>query len=186
MEMMAQLADEDREFGAARIADILRPCVIRSQVMLSSGRSADLYCDVMKALTGQSAFDIAREVASLAASAGGKCVVAGVEAGGAILAGMVVGRYPTDWLSLAIVRKAKRRGSQDLVVGYVRGMLVLLVDDVATTGGSLVSAVRAIRDAGGIVERALVVVDREEGARERLADLGVELTSLCTLKELAL
>jgi orotate phosphoribosyltransferase len=61
---------------------------------------------------------------------------------------------------------------------------VLLIEDVATSGGSVAQSIEVLRSAGARVERALVVVDREQGARERLAQLGVRLEALATLTEL--
>jgi orotate phosphoribosyltransferase len=55
---------------------------------------------------------------------------------------------------------------------------------VATTGKSALEAVEALREAGAVVDRVLVVVDRESGARELLADHDVELEALLTATEL--
>jgi len=53
-----------------------------------------------------------------------------------------------------------------------------MVDDVATTGGSVIQAIEAARAAGATVEHALVIVDRQEGGAENLAKLGVKLHSV--------
>lgn len=75
-------------------------------------------------------------------------------------------------------KKPKEHGTRRLVEGRVEGLKALIVDDVATTGSSLERAVNAVRREGGIVEYAFVIVDREEGARERLERQGVILYSL--------
>ena len=54
----------------------------------------------------------------------------------------------------------------------------VIADDVATTGGSIMKAVDAARGAGAIVEVALVLVDREEGAEQILAEKGIRLLSV--------
>lgn len=74
----------------------------------------------------------------------------------------------------------------DLVLeGWHRdGDRVLVVDDVCTTGGTVLEAVLLLRNNGLVVENALVVVDREDGGRERLGEYGVKLHSLLTLQEL--
>jgi len=59
-----------------------------------------------------------------------------------------------------------------------------VVEDVATSGGSLVDAVEVIRRAGGTVERAIVVVDREEGADEALRAVDIELLPLVRIGSL--
>jgi orotate phosphoribosyltransferase len=61
---------------------------------------------------------------------------------------------------------------------------VVVLEDIATTGQSAADAVEALRDAGATVNRVLVVVDREEGAAENLAEYDVELESLLTATEL--
>ena len=65
------------------------------------------------------------------------------------------------------------------------GDRVLLVDDLATTGLSLKMAARAIRAEGGVVEDAFVLLDREEGARERLAEIGIDLHCVLGMSEAA-
>ncbi|MGH6971163.1 MAG: hypothetical protein ACREEQ_06085, partial [Caulobacteraceae bacterium] len=55
---------------------------------------------------------------------------------------------------------------------------VLVTDDVATSGGSVMQAIDAARAAGAIVDNALVLVDRQEGASEALAAKGVRLHSV--------
>ena len=58
------------------------------------------------------------------------------------------------------------------------GKRVLVTDDVATTGGSVLRAIEAARAAGAIVTDALVIVDRQEGGTENLAANGVTLHSV--------
>jgi orotate phosphoribosyltransferase len=59
------------------------------------------------------------------------------------------------------------------------------VDDVLTSGGSLLKAVTAARDAGLVVQHALVIVDRkEQHGRERVEQEGVTVTSLLTIDDL--
>jgi orotate phosphoribosyltransferase len=85
-------------------------------------------------------------------------------------------------LKLFYVRKqAKGHGMQRQIEGppMARGLKAALVDDVITSGGSLLQARDALRDEAGIqVTDALVIVDREEGGREALAKEGIALTAL--------
>jgi orotate phosphoribosyltransferase len=82
------------------------------------------------------------------------------------------------------VRKApKTHGTMDLIEGLapgesLEGKRVVVADDVATTGGSILKAIDAVRQVGAIVDSALVLVDREEGASEALAKHGVRLRSV--------
>lgn len=61
---------------------------------------------------------------------------------------------------------------------------VVPIENVVTSGGSLILAINSIRKAGFFVDNAFVVVEREDGARFRLRDMGVNLHSAFTLKGL--
>ncbi|MDQ2051294.1 orotate phosphoribosyltransferase [Natronolimnohabitans sp. A-GB9] len=85
-----------------------------------------------------------------------------------------------------IARKQRKEyGTGNLIEGDLEdGEEVVVVEDIVTTGTSLVEAIEALRNAGATVERALVVVDREEGGRENVEDAGVEMDALVTASEL--
>ena len=85
------------------------------------------------------------------------------------------------------VRKGLRRhGRQRRVEGIlVSGNRVLLVDDLVTTGLTLKKAAEAIRAEGGIVEKAVAFLDREEGGKEKLAKNGIQLHTLLRISEVA-
>jgi len=88
-----------------------------------------------------------------------------------------------------IVRKAvKEHGTQRQVEGpeLKKGDRVILVDDVATTGKALIEAKTALDNLGIEVVRAMVIVDRCEGARENLSKVGLELDSIFTIKDFGL
>ena len=82
------------------------------------------------------------------------------------------------------VRKTpKVHGTMDLIEGLapnetLEAKRVVIADDVATTGGSIMKAIEAVKRVGAIVESALVLVDREEGASELLAGHGIRLLSV--------
>lgn len=79
-----------------------------------------------------------------------------------------------------IVRKdAKQHGTGQRIEGELSKVKsVLLIDDVVTTAGSSIKALEAFRQAGLHVDRAICIVDREEGGREALRGAGVELYAL--------
>lgn len=78
-----------------------------------------------------------------------------------------------------IVRSEKHdRGTQSQVIGNCKDKRVLLIEDVATSGGSIINAVRAIREVGGICNDCIVVVDRQEGAKEWCGINDINLISL--------
>ena len=85
-----------------------------------------------------------------------------------------------------IARKQRKEyGTGNLIEGRLEaGEEVIVVEDIVTTGTSLVDAVDALREAGATVDRALVVVDRQEGGRETVEAAGVEMEALVTADEL--
>lgn len=90
-------------------------------------------------------------------------------------------------LKTFIVRKqAKEHGTQRQVEGPAlkAGDRVVIVDDVATTGKSLVEAKAALDKMGVAVDRAIVIVDRNDGARENLEAIGCKLQAIFNIKEL--
>ena len=58
------------------------------------------------------------------------------------------------------------------------------MEDTVTTAGSLIKAIKAVRELGGVVEMAIVIVDREEGAREALTEIGVNMISIASIEKL--
>lgn len=75
-----------------------------------------------------------------------------------------------------IRQKPKDYGTGSLIEGkIIQGTKILLVDDVGTTGQSLVNAIKALKEAKMIITDAFVIVNRFEGARELLASEGVRL-----------
>ena len=109
------------------------------------------------------------------------------------LAGVALGAVPLVAVTSAetgrpyvIARKqAKEYGTGNRIEGRLdEGDHVVVLEDIATTGKSALDAVEALREAGAVVDRVLVVVDREEGASDLLADHDIELESLLTASDL--
>jgi orotate phosphoribosyltransferase len=159
------------EAGAVRFGDFT----------LSSGEHSDVYIDVKRAWPDPERLDVLAR--ALAARVGSEERLAGMELGAVP---QVVATALRTGRPYAILRKAaKEHGTRQAFEGDIpNGARVLLIEDVSTTGGSSVRAVEIVREAGGLVDRALVVVDREQGARERLAAAGVRLEPLVTMAEL--
>lgn len=78
--------------------------------------------------------------------------------------------------------KPKEYGTSKSVEGQIHeGMKVVMIDDVATTGGSVVNAIKSLKEANITIEDAYVIVNRMEGADEALKELGVKLHSITNI-----
>lgn len=118
----------------------------------------------------------------------------GLEMGAVPLLGTVAAYSSDDQspIPAIFVRKvAKQHGTALMIEGLddangetLHGKTVILVDDVATSGGSVLKAVDEIEAAGGKVTDAIVILDREEGATRLLGERGVMLHSLFTATDL--
>jgi orotate phosphoribosyltransferase len=109
-------------------------------------------------------------------------VVAGVAVGGIPLA---VATALVTKKPYAIIRAAeKSHGKKDVIIGNIRDVNVLLVEDVTTSGGSAIYGIQALRDAGAQANRVVTVVDREQGAEEMLKKQGVRLFPLVKVSEI--
>lgn len=82
-------------------------------------------------------------------------------------------------------KESKGYGTGKTVEGFLKpGSRVVVVDDVATTGTSISSAVETIRANGALVENVVALVDRHEGGEERLKKLGVKLHAVVGIDEI--
>ena len=90
--------------------------------------------------------------------------------------------------ALIVRKEAKGHGTQAWIEGpeIPEGTKITVLEDVITTGGSAIKAVKKLRDAGYKVDRIVAVVDRQEDSEADIAmkEEGLELISLFTLKEL--
>ncbi len=111
--------------------------------------------------------------------------IAGAELGGVSLAAATA--MAAD-LPFIIVRNQKKDygTSKPFEGALTAGDVVLLVEDIATTGGQVLEAAKTITEAGGTVEKIVAVVDRLEGARENIETAGFAIDSLLTARDLRL
>ncbi len=147
---------------------------------LTSGKKSKYYVDIKKASTNPG---ILKEIVERMAEEVDGTKIAGMELGAVPLASAL--SLETDIPFLMIRKEKKGHGTGGRIEGDLEeGEKVVVVEDVTTTGGSSIETVEVLRDAGAIVEKVLVVVDREEGAEESLKDIDVELKPLVTATEL--
>ncbi len=164
----------DRE---ALIAQIKDKAVVHGRVTLASGKEADYYVDMRRiTLDGAAAPLVGRVMLELTAgldfdAVGGLTLGADPVATAMLHAASAAGRS----LDAFVVRKeGKAHGLQRRIEGApVAGRRVLCVEDTSTTGGSALTAVEALREAGAEVVAVAVVVDRDTGAAERVAEAGL-------------
>ena len=110
-------------------------------------------------------------------------VVAGAETAGIPLATAI--SLKTKLPMIYVRKKPKSYGTQEMIEGILKkGQKVVLVDDMATNAFSKLIFVDGIKQAGGVVNDVLIVLDREQGGAEALAKENVKLHSLITLKDL--
>ncbi len=177
--------DKDRLAGLVR--DL---AVVHGTVTLASGKEADYYVDMRRVtLDGEAAPLVGRVMEQLVSdldfdAVGGLTLGADPVATAMLHARAAAGGR----LDAFVVRKdAKQHGLQRRIEGAdVAGRRVLVVEDTSTTGGSALTAVEAVRKAGGEVVAVAVVVDRGTGAAERVAEVGLEYRHALTLGDLGL
>jgi orotate phosphoribosyltransferase len=173
--------DEGGKADAELIAALREAEAVKyGEFELSSGGTSNYYVDKYLFETDPSCLGL---IAERFAERVGDAKLAGVALGAVPLVAATSLVGGNDYV---VVRKAaKEYGTGNRIEGrFEAGEELVVLEDIATTGGSALDAVEALREAGAMVERVLVVVDREEGARENLAGAGVELESLVTASEL--
>lgn len=182
---MAQVAELERTRGGGEgeLLELIRQrSMRRGRFTLASGRESDLYLNLKPTMMDPRGARLAAE-ALLERVPAGVDYVGGLEMGAvpAIASMAALSDVQGRPLKTFFVRKAaKDHGTRELVEGLaagesLEGKRVLVIDDVATSGGSLLKAVDVAREVGALVEHALVLIDREEGAREALAAHGIAL-----------
>jgi orotate phosphoribosyltransferase len=148
---------------------------------LASGLKSNVYIDVKRAWTDPARLTVMGD--ALARRIGDADRVAGMELGAVPL--VVATALKTGRPYLIIRKAAKDHGTRQRYEGEIpAGARVVLIEDASSTGGSAMESVRIIREAGGVVTRALVVVDRGMGAIERMKSEGITLEPLVRLSEI--
>ena len=110
-------------------------------------------------------------------------VVAGAETAGIPLSTAI--SLKTKMPMIYVRKRPKSYGRKEQIEGVLKkDSKVVLVDDMATNAYSKLNFVEGIKQSGGIVEDVVIVLDREQGGVQALAEKGIKLHSLITLKEL--
>ncbi len=174
-----------------RLLDLVKArAIVHGRVTLSSGTEADYYVDLRRiTLDGQAAPLVGVVMNELTRdlefdAVGGLTMGADPVAAAMLHAAAAAGGR----LDAFVVRKAeKEHGLQQRVEGpSVSGRRVVVVEDTSTTGGSALTAVEAVREAGAEVVAVAVIADRATGAREKVEAQGVAYLAAYSLTELGL
>lgn len=184
---MTAAANRDREELAALVREL---AVVHGRVTLSSGAQADYYVDLRRAtLHHRAAPLIGRLLRELTAD-WNYTAVGGLTLGADPVAAAMLHAAATDGVPIDafVVRKeSKRHGLQRLIEGPdVAGRPVLVVEDTSTTGSSVLTAVRAVSEAGAAVVGVATVVDRDTGARDAIEREGLAYRALLGMADLEL
>jgi orotate phosphoribosyltransferase len=176
----------------SRLLELLKKEAFRKgKFTLSSGRKSNYYLDGrVVTLSAEGAYLVASIILELVKGTGIDAL-GGPTLGADPIVGAVaaLSHLKNTPLRTFIVRKAsKEHGTQRQIEGpaLAAGSRVIIVDDVATTGKALLEAKQALENSGVKVVKAIVLVDRQEGAQEMLAAAGLRLEAIFTLRDFAI
>lgn len=157
---------------------------LEGDFVLRSGKRSKYYLDkylfetkpeILKALGEEFAKHVGSDVT----------LIAGAELGGVALAAATAMAANKNWI---IVRNSKKDyGTSKMVEGILKaGDVVLLVEDIATTGGQVLEAAKVITEAGAKVKKIVAVIDRKQGAGENITAAGYVFESILTKDDLGI
>jgi len=166
------------------IERIKETAYLEGEFILRSGQKSKYYLDkylfetcpdILRALGAEFARHVTDDVT----------LIAGAELGGVALAAATAMETGKSWI---IVRNSKKGyGTGRLVEGVLRPEdVVLLVEDIATTGGQVLEAAKVITEAGAQLKKIVAVIDRKQGAAENITEAGYSFESILTKYDLGI
>lgn len=166
------------------ISRIKETAYLEGDFTLRSGKKSKYYLDkylfetcpdILKALGEEFARFVSDDVT----------LIAGAELGGVALAAATAMESGRNWI---IVRNSKKGyGTSKMVEGVLKeGDVVLLVEDIATTGGQVIEAAKIIVEAGATVKKIVCTIDRKQGAEENVTEAGFVFDSIMTKSDLGI
>ena len=168
--------------------EIIKKAVVHGKVILSSGKEADYYVDLRRVTLDAVAAPLVGEVMLDLVKDWEFDAVGGLTLGAdpVATAMMHVAAQRGKKIDSFVVRKAeKAHGLQRRIEGPdVKGRRVVAVEDTSTTGGSVLTAVEALKEAGAIVVGVAVIVER--GAKGKVEEAGLEYRTAYSLSDLGL
>jgi len=166
------------------IKRIKETAYLEGDFVLRSGKTSKYYLDkylfetcpdILKALGKEFAEYLTDDVT----------LIAGAELGGVALAAAAAMETGKKWI---IVRNSKKGyGTGKMIEGVLNpNDVVLLVEDIATTGGQVLEAAKVITETGATVKKIVCVIDRRQGARENITKAGYKFESILTKDDLGI
>lgn len=162
--------------------EIYKVAYIRGEFLLRSGQKSNEYFDkyrfesnpiLLKAIAQEMAKMIPPDIDGLA----------GLEVGGIPIATAL--SLETGLPVCYVRKKAKEYGTCQFAEGFdVKGKRLLVIEDVVTSGGQVITSTQDLRNSGAIIEHVLCVIDREQGGRAKLEEAQLKLQSLFTMSVL--
>lgn len=157
---------------------------------LVSGKKSDFYIDAKETtlnpegmyLVGRIMYEITREISDVQA-------VGGVSIGGdPLVSSVVIASYlnKDNLMGFLIRKEPKGHGTNQWIEGgknLKKGMNVVILEDVITTGGSSLKAIDAVEKAGYNVKGVVALLDRLDGGKETIESKGYIFKSIFTLKD---
>ena len=197
--MGPQHAVETASLSASeRLRAIIREKSYRSGriVRLTSGKTSDFYVNLKPTMMDPEGAALLAKLVLAEARVVGAELVGGLEMGAVPIVSAVAAESYRSANGggrvggFFVRKKPKEHGVKALIEGLeeshgLEGRRVMIVEDVTTTGGSILQAVEAARAAGAEIAGVLTIVDREEGAGEAVAGHGLELKRLFTASDFA-
>lgn len=166
------------------IKRIKETAYLEGDFTLRSGKKSKYYLDkylfetcpdILKALGDEFAGHLTEDVT----------LIAGAELGGVALAASTAMATGKNWI---IIRNSKKGyGTGKMIEGVLNpGDVVLLVEDIATTGGQVLEAAKIITEAGAMVKKIVCVIDRRQGAEVNITQAGYKFESILTKEDLGI
>ena len=164
---------------------ILDKAVVHGKVILSSGKEADYYVDLRRITLDHEAAPLVGSVMRELTADLYFDAVGGLTLGADPVATAMMHAHGRPLDAFVVRKEGKAHGLQRRIEGPdVEGRRVLAVEDTSTTGGSVLTAVEALREAGAFVEAVAVIVDR--GAGDAVRKAGLEYRAAYSLQDLGL
>ena len=158
---------------------------LRGEFTLTSGKKSNYYFDGKKVtLSPEGAYQVGKAIFDQLAGAGIDAI-GGVPVGAypMVAAVALVSHLEGKPIPAFIVREeTKEHGTKRKIEGHLKeGSRVAMLDDVVTTGGSLLRAIKAVEATNCKVVKVIVLVDRHEGGSDRLKEEGYDFTALLSI-----